>query len=353
MNENTYAELLLPGESRKRESREILSFKPRVVKVKLESPRSSGDVNDCLERSPKCHRGSDHSEAFPVPAIVTEETKALKVKFEASSTVEPKQEPNQVVTISKALDTISLHLTNNKKFSKALRLMIQLMESSMDETNGDLFFSHLVSLMVNCPPDRDITSPPYSEGYIDLVKLYYSKRSCLKEKKNSYLVETYYILVCLNASLATDDSYTFNKACNELKAIVTQMSSCSSSGSCYEETQIQTIEEKCTTESNEIDVDMISKSAKMKRENAILICLETAFRIYHWTWAKQPCDAVYACAAERRLHFSEESRVGLDTLTTAITTAQRKDTSWSGPQTIRTYNSTAHPLLSKNVGLLR
>ena len=353
MSENTYAELLLPGESKKRESREILSFRPRNMKVKDESPRNSGDMGNYSERSPKVQRTSNHSELLTTPAMVTEEPKASVVDFEVNSIIEPKQEPNQVVTVTKALETISMHLTNNKKFTKALRLMIQLVESSMDETNADVFFAHLKSLMANCPPDRDISSPPYCQGYNDLVTSYYSKKSCLNEQKNLYLLETYYVLVCLSASLATDDSYSFNKACNELKAIITNMQSCGSSSSGYDVGQNHTSEEIPTTGSNGIKSEIINQAAKWNKENAILICLEIAFRIYHWSWAKQPCDAVYACAAERRLHFSEESREGLDTLTTAITTAQRKDNSWSGPQTIRTYNSTAHPLLSKNVGLLR
>ena len=353
MSENTYAELLLPGESKKRESREILSFRPRTMKVKEESPRSSSDINNYSERSPKFQRTSSHSELITTPLMVSEEPIASVVHFEVSSVMEPKQEPNMVVTVTKALETISMHLTNNKKFSKALRLMIQLVESSMDETNGDIFFVHLKSLMANCPADRDISSPPYSQGYSDLVTLYYSKKSCLNEQKNFYLLETYYVLVCLSASLATDDSYSFNKACNELKAIITNMHSCGSSRSGIDVSQNHTSEETSTTGSKGIKMEIISQSAKSNRENAILICLEIAFRIYHWTWAKQPCDAVYACAAERRLLFSEEGREGLDLLTTAITTAQRKDNSWSGPQTIRTYNSTAHPLLSKNVGLLR
>ena len=258
----------------------------------------------------------------------------------------------------KALETISMHLTNNKKFTKALRLMIQLIESSMDETNSDIFFTHLSDLMRNCPPDRDITMPPYSQGYSDLISLHYSKKALLSDEKNCYKLETYYILVCLRANLATDDSYTFNKACNELKALIILMcsssssSSDSSSSSAVIDSEINT-DDPASNDATVASIEAQAKAAVVKRESAVLVCLDTAFRIYHWTWAKQPCDALYACAAERRLLVTDESRDGLDTLNMAITAAQRKDTSWSGPHTIRTHNSTAHPLLSKNVGLLR
>ena len=364
MSENTYAELLLPGESKKRETREILSFKPRNMKPKCESP-SSSSLGDGLGRSPKLLRTlSESSEVFPPLSLKTEEQKTTTVRFE-DSVVECKEETKGGVTALKALETISLHLTNNKKFTKALRLMIQLIESSMDETNSDIFFTHLSDLMRNCPPDRDITVPPYSQGYSDLISLYYSKKALLSDEKNCYKLETYYILVCLRANLATDDSYTFNKACNELKALIILMcnssssssssnssSSESSSGSGVVDSELSS-NDHSTNGATEASIEAQAKAAVVKRESAVLVCLDTAFRIYHWTWAKQPCDALYACAAERRLLFTDESRDGLDTLNMAITAAQRKDTSWSGPHTIRTHNSTAHPLLSKNVGLLR
>lgn len=340
MSENTYAELLLPGESKKRESREILSFRPRTMKSKTESNSGSGSPVKLMEGEIKRQKiDEDHS-------VTSQQDEKPKVTFQASAAVvEPRHDEEKVVTVLTALEKISLHLTNNKKFVKAVKLLSQLIESSMDNSNGNDFFLHLANLMKNCPVDRDITSAAYAQAYVDLITLYRDRKDRICEPAHRYQLETFYVLVCLRASLATDDSYTFNKACSELKAII-----------------IQTFtDDKNATSSSSISFDDQSEKSSvskvsahvLNRENAIFVCLETAFRLYHWSWAKQPCDAVYACAAERRLHFSDDSRESLDTLTMAITAAQRKDTSWSGPQTIRTYNSTAHPLLSKNVGILR
>lgn len=336
MAENTYAELLLPGESRKRESREILSFRPRAMKAKIESNNSSESPTKDNERCSKHQRVTiDALQAFS-PALA-DEAVASNV---CDAVINLKKKESEGVTVLDALSKISLHLTNNKKFHKAVRLMNQLVESSMNESNGDEFFSHLSNLMKNCPADRDITSSTYSQAYIDLITLYCAKKAFITNLAYLYQLQTFNALVCIRASLSTDDSFTYNKACIDLKALIIQTAVCDKSDSAQ-------------TQSEEVDREMISASNIENRENAIFVCLDTAFRLYHWSWAKQPCDTVYACASERRLYFSDDSRESLDVLTMAITAAQRKDTSWSGPQTIRTYNSTAHPLLSKNVGILR
>lgn len=310
------------------------------MKSKTESNGGSGSPVKVMEAEIKRQKIDED------PSVSSQEEIKSTVTFEASVTVVEPRHEEKVVTVLKALEKISLHLTNNNKFVKAVKLLSQLIDSSMDTSNGNEFFLHLANLMKNCPVDRDITSPAYAQAYVDLITLYCSKKDRIREPAYRYQLESFYILVCLRASLATDDSYTFNRACSELKAIIIQTfeGDKSASSSSYSSSDVQSAKSP--------SVSQVSAQV-LNRENAIFVCLETAFRLYHWSWAKQPCDALYACAAERRLLFSDDSRESLDTLTMAITAAQRKDTSWSGPQTIRTYNSTAHPLLSKNVGILR
>ena len=326
MAENTYAELLLPGESRKRESREILSFRPRAMKAKIEpSNCTESPTKDNEKRSRDQHVTTQDSHSIsPAPLDGAVALSACNIAIELG------KKETDGVTVLDALSKISIHLTNNKKFLKAVRLLNQLIESSMDESNGDEFFLHLSNLMKNCPEDRDITNSTYSQAYVDLITLYCSRKTNISNLAYLYQLQTFNALVCIRASLSTDDSFTYNRACSDLKALIIQTA----------------VTDKDKRESRAV------KDIR-NRENAIFVCLDAAFRLYHWSWAKQPCDTVYACASERRLNFSDDSRESLDALTMAITAAQRKDTSWSGPQTIRTYNSTAHPLLSKNVGLLR
>ena len=326
MAENTYAELLLPGQSRKRESREILSFRPRAMKAKIEPNNcTESPTKDNEKRSRDQHVTAQDSE--PISSAPLGEAAALSA---CNAVIELGKKESDGVTVLDALSKISIHLTNNKKFHKAVRLLKRLIESSMEESNGDEFFSHLSSLMKNCPEDRDITNSTYSQAYVDLITLYCAKKTNISNLAYLYQLQTFNALVCIRASLSTDDSFTYNRACSDLKALIIQ-----------------------TAMTDKGEGESRAEKDIRNRENAIFVCLETAFRLYHWSWAKQPCDTVYACASERRLNFSDDSSESLDVLTMAITAAQRKDASWSGPQTIRTYNSTAHPLLSKNVGLLR
>ena len=306
------------------------------MKAKIEPNNcTESPTKDNEKRSRDQHVTAQDSE--PISSAPLDEAAALSA---CNAVIELGKKQSDGVTVLDALSKISIHLTNNKKFHKAVRLLNQLIESSMEESNGDEFFSHLSNLMKNCPEDRDMTNSTYSQAYVDLITLYCAKKAFITNLAYLYQLQTFNALVCIRASLSTDDSFTYNKACIDLKALIIQTAVCDKSDSAQ-------------TQSEEVDREMISASNIENRENAIFVCLDTAFRLYHWSWAKQPCDTVYACASERRLYFSDDSRESLDVLTMAITAAQRKDTSWSGPQTIRTYNSTAHPLLSKNVGILR
>jgi hypothetical protein len=219
MNENPYEELL---GSRKRDGKEILSFKPRTMKAKTEP--SSNTLSPAVfikEESTSSTNNIIKSMVIKEEVIAVEENN--HVVDHCNHIIEHKEE-KQPVDVYKALDTISLHLLNNKKFTKAMKLMLQLVESSLNESNSAIFFKYLSALMNNCPEDRDIAAPAYAQGYRDLISMYYSKIEFLKEE-NFYQLETYYILVCLRASFETDDPFLYNRLCTELKNFIMLISS--------------------------------------------------------------------------------------------------------------------------------
>jgi hypothetical protein len=80
--------------------------------------------------------------------------------------------------------------------------------------------------------------------------------------------------------------------------------------------------------------------------------MEVALRAHQHGWAKQPINDVVTAFSERRLLISEDLREALDSYTSFWVLQQRKE-SWTGPKTIRSYDSLAHPLTTKRIGLLR
>ena len=98
----------------------------------------------------------------------------------------------------------------------------------------------------------------------------------------------------------------------------------------------------------------LSPTARRHRVAATLACLAAALPLYTRSlWAKQPLDKLFATVAQRRLQLDPDQREQLDELTTKITLARRKAISGKPAQTVRVFNSTAHPLKTKKVGLLR
>lgn len=90
----------------------------------------------------------------------------------------------------------------------------------------------------------------------------------------------------------------------------------------------------------------------IERQKVLISVVEVALRAYHNGWARQPINDVVTAFSERRLLVSDELREALDSYTSFWVLEQRKE-SWAGPKTIRTYDSVAHPLTTKRVGLLR
>ena len=203
-----------------------------------------------------------------------------------------------------------------------------------------------------------------------------------------YQIITYYLQGSVRYNLSTDDSFTFSKTCSILKELIEEWSSDNPILGNYVEGTIPATDSGSNSAPLSEEYPMVVGVSQLpgnpnnnthtnlslippedgevgpvavmhplhifrKRVTAVLECMDIAFKSYFRDWAKQPVDAVFAAASSRRLCLPTDLREDLDQLTTAITKTQRKLLSGFTVRTVRTYDSTSHPLLTKRDGILR
>jgi len=249
------------------------------------------------------------------------------------------------VDVCSTLQTLSIHLNNKKKQSKALQLLLTFSEAELrDNCHSSNFFSTTNKFIQdeNIVADQVHSLPePLQKTLEALVDLYLSRGSLFSTEER-FQIETWHLLYSLKGALCCDDSFRFSKACRTVEARFNneEMFPPPPPPDSLDETHPQTFEPPTTL--------------RRSRIAATLACLRVALPLYtRAQWAKQPLDQLFAVAASRRLEVDGDQREELDELTTKITLAKRKHDSGKPVQTVRTYNSTAHPLKTKHVGILR
>lgn len=200
------------------------------------------------------------------------------------------------------------------------------------------------------------------------IKLYgvFNKVRDFFSEQHQFEVVTWHLRGAILFQLQTDDSFQFASVSKQLLDIIESLP-----GICDEK-----VIENILTDATALDNSVVSEDAKKasviasevdeargsapcdrvlrERITAVLDCMEVSYRSYNRDWAKERVDKVFAAAARRRLGFPSDLRDRLDDLTTTITMEQRRILSGGGNlKTLRTYDSMAHPLLQKRVGILR
>jgi hypothetical protein len=161
------------------------------------------------------------------------------------------------------------------------------------------------------------------------------------ESSSAFRVASWRLSTSIRRGLASDDTLEFAKACKILK------------------TKIEEIHDfQPSAETGLLSITEFSKSAeshKSERLAAIVVCLTDAFKQHKRDWAKQPLDEVIKAASERRMLFSGLYQEKLDFVTSQWTAYRRKRTASGGGElrTVRTAESTAHPLRQIQRGILR
>jgi hypothetical protein len=141
-----------------------------------------------------------------------------------------------------------------------------------------------------------------------------------------FKIQTLQLLTSVRKDLATDCTVQFTKTCKQVQSLVDALQ-----------------------QPRDEEQDLLSE----RRQAGLLACMADAYKLYKRQWARQPVDFLLKAGAIKRLCFRGTQLDTMDNLTTAITLDQRASSSNTGPRTIRTYDSTAHPLRQKNIGILR
>jgi hypothetical protein len=272
----------------------------------------------------------------------------------------------------------------NRKVIKAMSLFTNLIEAKLSADNSQEFFLVLSSLMNSLP--LDLNKHPTENSINSLMKVVY-QHEALFHPQNQFEIRTWYLQTVIAPLLrGTDDSYLFNKSCkfvsnefsenyfikkkqldgddetppsddpnNSSSLLPSDLSPLTDTSPPNDSINLSVV--SVPPPSAAADPYFFSEEIKRSRLNAILLCLKICYQVYLRSgWTKQPIESLYLHITQRRLHIPfAELREQLDDLNTQLTQKQRKKLSGNGgvTQTIRTYNSSAHPLRTKKVGILR
>jgi hypothetical protein len=287
----------------------------------------------------------------------------------SSETEQSPKQPRSAVDVDAALARIAPALHSDKKFSKAADLLVQLMNAEIDYDNAHKFFDVMADLMLAC--DRDVHAPTFRDVYVRLVGAFYQKMLPLATEEQAFLIGTWRCRCCTANLVHTDDSFQFAKACKQLSEAL---------------------------EGVQNDRSLL----QMDRRLAVLEAMHAAFPLHDRAWARPSIESSFKIATDKRLCFEDEpvdpkvvrqqlrleftrsgsmkerndvdvkpeiseeakgeniteARAGktlrdeVDDFTSEIVARHRKR-GIIGQQTVRTFNSTAHPLLTKRDGVLR
>lgn len=197
------------------------------------------------------------------------------------------------VNEEKTLASLRKHLSNDKKFLKASKLFEHFIDARLNESNADLFFSTVETLMCDCP-QRDISQAMYSSSYCSIFDSLHSKLTYF-DPVQRYKLSTYFHYGHTRLKLLTDDSFQFSKAVRVVKEVIDSMSE--------DSRDLEVIEGE------------EGEGLHVERQRVLLSCIETALRSYHLTWAKQPVISLTSAAAGRRANFVESLREELGEFT--------------------------------------
>lgn len=243
---------------------------------------------------------------------------------------------------------------------KALSLFINLTEAKLSSKSSSHFFPVFETFINSLP--FELTKLLPEDSIRSLVKLFFDHEGYFTDQQQ-FQIHTWYLqYYIVNLIKTTDDPYLFNRACQFITNEFNENYLVKKQQQQHDEiNSLPSENESMKNENVEIlnaeDPFYFSDDMKRLRLNVILLCLKTCYHVYLRSgWTKQPIESLFLHVTQRRLLIPyEDIREQLDNLNTDFTQKQRKRLSGNGGavQTIRTYNSTAHPLRTKKVGILR
>ena len=210
-----------------------------------------------------------------------------------------------------------------RKTEKVISMLLQLAKQKLDVENASQFIDTLQMLPISIIDPTAVYFPNICSLVCLIVDRLENTKAVTSDQQ--HMLKTLEFATIRRQDLQTDDTIQFTKACKDVQEGVDSLSQSS-------------ITDKLLIE---------------RRKESILGVMTSALRQYKRQWAKQPVELLFRAAASTRVSFEGSQLEALDELTNTMTREQRANTANIGPRTIRTYDSTAHPLRQKNVGVLR
>jgi hypothetical protein len=168
-------------------------------------PRSPGEAHD-----------QQHEEAPPAKRPRTEP----QPPEAHEATTEPAADNQDDDKLAQALSRIASHISNPSKFAKASGLLRQLIEGGkIDRAHRKEYFSAVKAAFSD--PDN-AANPQLVKEYKRLVTAV-SEHADLLGKAERAQLEVYNIWTHQRSQLFTDDSFAFNKALTQLKAVISEL----------------------------------------------------------------------------------------------------------------------------------
>jgi hypothetical protein len=242
------------------------------------------------------------------------------------------------------------HIIFSRKSAKALNLFKELLSSKITPENASDFLGGITTFFSWTGAD---ISNEILNSAVELMQVVHDSLNMFTAH-DQFQVRTWMLLSVVRKDLVSDDSFVFSKACASVLNGFLEESVFPSPVSPEEEPPPPTTIQDIAFGNGPVKTEGFPIELRRRRINAVFVCMRVAFRLYkRAAWAKQPVDKLFTEVSRKRLRMDEDQRNEADELTTMITASHRKMTSSGTQQNIRTFDSTAHPLISKNVGLLR
>ena len=296
----------------------------------LEKPSNS-------QLNSKEHNNLSHSSSSSSAPVSSSDSKKRRLEIDVND-IEP--------VLIKLRD--NLVGTNPLKIEKAAGLMVQYLDGKLNNTNVDLFMKHISSLDSK---ENEIYALPYARVFSSI-----RDKMSVFGTSHEYQITSNYIFYCLGNRLTTDDSYDFIAACKELSSYISEMEQLKDKedhrGGYLEGKAEEQEGGKHRKEVQDNHRGEGQNTGCQYRVDAILRCMEIAYKKYHFLWARNPIEKVFLKATGLRFILHEDSLKRLDELVNKQEVERRKRVYSAGPQTVRTLNSVHNPLSKKQANTL-
>ncbi|GMI65184.1 hypothetical protein like AT3G04560 [Hibiscus trionum] len=322
--------------------------------------------NDQISSSLKTSSSSNYKEASPTPVLKSALKRPKPTESNPEAAVQEKCLRFKMTTdasetqVIEAMQKIASHIKNPTKFSKASKLVIQLIQAgSVKARTSEHFFAILEAAMSSA---MSCTDSSVRGDYHSLFSAAQDAAECLNKKQKNQLAVWTFRAVMANDFL-TDDSFVFSKTASKLKdeicnlPFATEEDDTDEAATLKDETEtgndedgkqalVASAEENNKDESDPFGLDaLIPRSGKnddkakgkkdvttksrkddeedtkrflMSKREALISCLEIAARRYKTPWCQTVIDILVKHAFDNVARFTSRQRDAIEKLWASV-----------------------------------